>query len=166
MRVLIHASPSPIVKITAEHPLLGNLCFLDFSADAEKVEEIDALAALAGAYALGEINFVYAVEVDDGLICRRRELHDSGVIADIAARFDIDEEGAESVLDGSASIFEILEDRDEMPDCEDLWWLQAQEGIAAQKMGYWGVDSDDEQGPIVIAPMIGQAARLVLVAQK
>ena len=61
-RILIHASPDPISEITTDHPLLGNLCFLDFSPNEDCVDDINDDEALASAYAL---------EIDDSLICRR-----------------------------------------------------------------------------------------------
>ena len=98
--------------------------------------------------------FVYEAEFD---CIRASHLEDDKIIAQIGARFSVDEDTAEGLLDGSESEW------DYGADAEDSWWLQGKRGECAVKMGYDGCEDKDEQGTVYIVPMSGRENELQLV---
>ena len=104
--------------------------------------------------------FVYVFEADFNCV-EASELFDDVIIKDIANYFDVDEETAESLLDGSKSEWDL-----DNFECEgdDSWWLQGKRGECAVKMGYDGCEDEDEQGTVYIVPMLGREHELTLVA--
>jgi len=87
-----------------------------------------------------------------------RELNDDEIIAEIAERFDVDEDFAEGLLDGSESEWSL-----DGADGYDSWWLQGKRGECAVKMGYDGCEDEDEQGTVYIVPMFDRESELKLV---
>lgn len=85
------------------------------------------------------------------------DLDDPAAIRDIANYFDIDDEAAESVLDGSKSVWDL----DGNWGGEDDWWVQGKQGEAAKNMGYQGAKGIDEQGTVYIMPMKGREGDLI-----
>ena len=88
---------------------------------------------------------------------RASQLEDDEIVAEVAARFSVDADTAESILDGSESEW------DYGADAEDSWWLQGKRGECAVKMGYDGCEDVDEQGTVYIVPMTGREDDLRLV---
>ena len=80
------------------------------------------------------------------------------IARDLARELQLNEDLAESLLDGTQS--ECCLD-----DCEgeDSWWLQGKRGECAVKMGYDGCEDEDEQGTVYIIPMLGREDELKLV---
>lgn len=101
----------------------------------------------------GEV-VVYEADFD---CVRAIQLEDDEIIAEIAARFGVDEDTAESLLDGSESEW------DHGSDADDSWWLQGKRGECAVKMGYDGCEDTDEQGTVYIVPMTGRENELTQV---
>lgn len=85
-------------------------------------------------------------------------LEDEEIIIEIASRFNVDEETAESLLDGSENEWV------HGADADDSWWLQGKRGECAVKMGYDGCEDEDEQGAVYIIPMTGRESELTEVA--
>lgn len=107
-------------------------------------------------YIMTACSTVYVYEADFDCV-RASQLHDAEIIEEIAERFDVDLETAESLLDDSESAVGYSTDAD------DLWWLQGKQGECAKKMGFDGCESRDEQGVVYIIPMTGREAELKLV---
>ena len=101
---------------------------------------------------------VYVYEADFNCVAAS-ELWDDAIISEIAKKFGVNEEVAESLLDASASEW------DYNADAEMSWWLQGKRGECAVTMGYDGCKDTDEQGVVYIVPMFGRESELVLVNQ-
>lgn len=99
---------------------------------------------------------IYVYEADFDCV-RASQLHNEEIISEIAEYFDVDEETAESLLDGSESEWE------HGADGEDSWWLQGKRGECAVKMGFDGCEDEDEQGTVYIVPMLDREDELTLV---
>lgn len=131
---IFHTSPNKIEKINA-YGIAGDCLFFS---DEEYV------MTASSTY------FVYSLEVSEDEVIAVNQLHDDGIIEEIAEYFSVDSETAESLLDGSESEW--------THDCdgEDSWWLQGKQGECAKKMGYKACQSDDEQGTVYIVPMLNR----------
>ena len=136
---LFHTSPVEIKSINK----FGNFddC-LFFSAN---VYEMSACETIVYSIDASEMSFVEACD-----------LHDDEIVAEIAERFDIDADLAESLLDGSDSVWNY-----EFADAENDWYIQAKRGECAKKMGFDGCLDQDEQGGVYIIPMFGRESILV-----
>lgn len=99
---------------------------------------------------------IYVYEADFNCVIVS-ELHDEEIISDIASYFSVDEEIAESLLDGSENEWA------HGADGEDSWWLQGKRGECAVKMGYDGCEDGDEQGTVYIIPLTGREEELTLI---
>ena len=135
---LFHTSPNKIEKVSK----FGN--FDDCLFFSTNVYEMSA----------GE-TITYSINADDMRFIDASDLHDSEVIAEIAERFEIDLDDAESLLDGSDSVW-----NHEFADAENDWYIQAKRGECAKKMGFDGCLDEDEQGGVYIIPMLGREAIL------
>lgn len=71
--------------------------------------------------------------------------------------FEVDEEAAEELLDGSTNEWDL-----ENVTAELSWLLQGKRGECAVKMGYDGCEDEDEQGTVYIVPMQGRENELTL----
>lgn len=85
------------------------------------------------------------------------KLHDEEIIAEIAEKFDVDADTAESLLDASENEW------NHGADADSSWWLQGKRGECAVKMGFDGCEDEDEQGTVYIVPMTGRENELTLV---
>lgn len=104
---------------------------------------------------VGEV-ITYSIDAENMDFVNTSALHDDEIIAEIAERFDIDAETAESLLDGSDSVW-----NHDFADAENDWYIQARRGECAKKMGYDGCKDQDEQGSVYIIPMMGRESILV-----
>lgn len=117
----------------------------------------DCLFFSNAVYSMSE-NSIYVYEADFDCIAAS-QLHDEEIIAEIAERFNVDADTAESLLDASENEW------NHGADGEDSWWLQGKRGECARKMGYDGCKDEDEQGTVYIVPMTGREAELVLIEE-
>ena len=136
---LFHTSPNKIEKVSK----FGNFddC-LFFSAN---VYEMSACETIT-----------YSINADDMRFVEACDLHDEEVVAEIAERFEIDVDAAESLLDGSDSVW-----NHDFADAENDWFIQTKRGECAKKMGFDGCKDHDEQGAVYIVPMFGRESILV-----
>lgn len=86
------------------------------------------------------------------------QLYDEEIVAEIAARFGVDEDTAEALLDATKNEWYL-----DVCDADLSWWLQGKRGECAVRMGYDGCEDDDEQGTVYIVPMRGRESELALV---
>jgi len=98
---------------------------------------------------------IYVYEADFNCV-PASQLHDEEIVAEIAERFSVDSDTAESLLDGTESEW------DHDADADDSWWLQGKRGQCAAKMGFDGCEDEDEQGTVYIVPMKGRESELKL----
>ncbi|ENU35042.1 hypothetical protein [Acinetobacter parvus] len=136
---LFHTSPNKIEKVSK----FGN--FDDCLFFSTNVYEMSA----------GE-TITYSINADDMRFIDASDLHDSEVIAEIAERFEIDLDDAESLLDGSDSVW-----NHDFADAENDWFIQAKRGECAKRMGFDGCKDHDEQGVVYIIPMLNRESILV-----
>ena len=136
---LFHTSPNKIEKVSK----FGN--FDDCLFFSTNVYEMSA----------GE-TITYSINADDMRFIDASDLHDSEVIAEIAERFEIDLDDAESLLDGSDSVW-----NHDFADAENDWFIQAKRGECAKRMGFDGCKDHDEQGVVCIIPMLNRESILV-----
>lgn len=136
---LFHTSPKEITKIDRFGTFDDCLFF----------------SATPYSMSVGEV-ITYSINADDMHFIDASDLHDSEVIAEIAERFEIDLDDAESLLDGSDSVWNHY-----FADAENDWFIQAKRGECAKKMGYDGCKDEDEQGTVYIIPMLGRESILV-----
>jgi hypothetical protein len=148
---LTHTSPVEITRIH-DHGRFGEFLFF----------ALHEYVMTAG------IHLTYTIEIDDSAIIRAEELfyHEdveklSGLVAEVAARFDIDEDTAEVLIEES----QLLCDIESNVDAEDLadadWDVQLYTARAAKLLGYRGVAVKDEQGVAYLIDMLGHEAELV-----
>lgn len=98
----------------------------------------------------------YSIDAENMDFISASKLHDDEIISEIAERFEIDEDTAESLLDGSDSVWNY-----DFADAENDWFIQAKRGECAKKMGFDGCLDKDEQGAVYIIPMLGRESILV-----
>lgn len=99
---------------------------------------------------------IYVYEADFDCV-RASQLYDESIIEEIADYFDCDAGVAESLLDASASEWDLN------CDAEKSWWLQGKRGDCAVKMGFDGCEDKDEQGVVYIVPMTGRESELKML---
>ena len=136
---LFHTSPNKIEKVSK----FGN--FDDCLFFSTNVYEMSA----------GE-TITFSINADDMRFIDASDLYDSEVIAEIAERFEIDLDDAESLLDGSDSVW-----NHDFADAENDWFIQAKRGECAKRMGFDGCKDHDEQGVVYIIPMLNRESILV-----
>lgn len=148
---LIHTSPVEITSINT-HGRYGE--FLFFSTN--------EYVMTAGSH------LAYTIELDDAAVIRASALfhHDdaeklAGLVAEVATRFDVDEDTAEALIEESQSIFDI----DSNVEPEDLadasWDIQHYTARAAKLLGFRAVAVSDEQGTAYLVDMLGREAEMV-----
>ena len=128
---LFHTSPEEITKIT-ENGLFDDCLFFS---------EIE--------YSMGHVEAVYSIEIENSISVS--ELYDEVTINHIATVLECTEENALEMLTG-----EIENAGEVTGDCEDDWFIQAQQGKVAKLMGYEAAEAWDEQGTVYIVPMLGR----------
>lgn len=104
---------------------------------------------------VGEV-ITYSIDAENMDFVNASALHDDEIIAEIADRFEIDEDSAESLLDSSDSVW-----NHDFADADADWYIQAKRGECAKKMGFDGCLDEDEQGGVYIIPMMGRESILV-----
>ncbi len=146
---LFHTSPSEISAITGTGRF-GS--FLFFSA---RVYTMSAGEAL-----------VYSLEIDDDSIIDAGRLfyHEDAarlqpLVDELAARLDVDEATAESLIEESTAVHDL--DDIDMEDAADLSWdVQHFTARAAALLGFRGVAVSDEQGTAYLIDMAGREGEL------
>ena len=136
---LFHTSPNKIEKVSK----FGN--FDDCLFFSSNVYEMSACETIT-----------YSINADDMRFVEACDLHNEEVIAEIAERFEIDSDDAESLLDGSDSVWNHY-----FADAENDWFIQTKRGECAKKMGFDGCKDHDEQGVVYIIPMFNRESILV-----
>ena len=136
---LFHTSPKEITKIDR---------FGTFD---------DCLFFSAQPYSMsvGEV-ITYSIDAENMDFIEASDLTDAEIVAEIAERFEIDLDDAESLLDGSDSVWNY-----DFADAENDWYIQAKRGECAKKMGFDGCLDEDEQGGVYIIPMLGREEILI-----
>ena len=147
---IYHTSPGLINKIEA-YPSFGFFNDCLFFSDSPYFMSADP----------GDAK-VYSMIASDDKFIDVCDLHDDEIIKEIALYLSIDEEAAESILDGSSSVWDL--DIDDEDKAEKDWSIQAYRGACAKKMGYLGCSDVDEQGQVYIIPMLGLESMLELTA--
>ena len=104
---------------------------------------------------VGEV-ITYSINAENMNFVEACKLHDDEIVAEIADRFEIDLDDAESLLDGSDSVW-----NHSFGDADADWFIQARRGERAKKMGFDGCLDRDEQGGVYIIPMFGRESILV-----
>lgn len=82
------------------------------------------------------------------------------ILSKIENRLDITNEQAFDLLFDNISLYDLKELNEDMQ--EDSWWIQAQQGSLAKKIGYEATKSTDEQGTVYIVPMLDREKDLIL----
>lgn len=98
----------------------------------------------------------YSIDAENMDFVSASQLYDEQIVAEIAERFEINEDAAESLLDGSDSVWNY-----DFADAENDWYVQAKRGECAKKMGFDGCLDEDEQGAVYIIPMLGRESILI-----
>lgn len=104
---------------------------------------------------VGEV-ITYSIDAANMDFISASQLNDDEIISEIAERFEIDLDDAESLLDGSDNVW-----NHDFADAENDWYIQAKRGECAKKMGFDGCLDEDEQGSVYIIPMFGRESILV-----
>ena len=136
---LFHTSPNKIEKVSK----FGN--FDDCLFFSPNVYEMSACETIT-----------YSINADNMRFVEACDLHDEEVVAEIAERFEIDVDAAESLLDGSDSVW-----NHDFADAENDWFIQTKRGECAKKMGFDGCKDHDEQGVVYIIPMFNRESILI-----
>ncbi|MFK4135884.1 hypothetical protein ACI2KR_26915 [Pseudomonas luteola] len=113
-------------------------------------------------------HIAYTIELSDDKVIRAGALFHhkdaeklSDLVAEVAARFHIDEDTAEALIEESQSIFDI-ESNFEVEDlAEASWDIQHYTARAAKLLGFRAVAVSDEQGTAYLVDMLGREAELV-----
>lgn len=144
---LIHTSPTEITCIDT-FGRFGE--FLFFASD--------TYVMTAGDY------FTYTIELDEGEVIRAGQLffHEDAekladLVAEVATRFDIDEDDAEALIEESKSILDIGIN----VEADDMWDIQHYTARAAKMLGFRAVAVTDEQGTSYMVDMLGREGELV-----
>lgn len=149
---LFHTSPTEIKKITA----LGRFGeFLFFSGNEYVMSAGEHIA--------------YRIELDDSHIINAGQIfyHEDAdkldsLVAELAARLDIEEDEAEALIEESKSVYDL--DNVEPEDAADLSWdVQLFTARAAKILGFRGAQVEDEQGSAYMIDMLGRETELVRV---
>ena len=147
---LYHTSPSEIIEIT-EAGRFGS--FLFFSGHVYTMTAGQAV--------------VYGLDIDEDSIIEAGQLfyHDDAeklapLVAELAARMDIDEATAEALIEESTTVYDL--DGIDMEDAGELSWdVQHFTARAAALLGFRGVAVRDEQGAVYLVDMLGRETDLV-----
>ena len=160
LTTLYHCSPTVIDKID---PYYGSADFYG------------TLFFALSPYSPGDCSYVYKINVNDNDLIHIRgldptddELQEIVRMVDIYCDGKINKDQASDVLtkvDGESLLVDYLGgeehfyNRDALPyECvgDFGWWLQGQQARVARRMGYFGAESEDENGYVVMADMIGR----------
>ncbi|KMN32098.1 hypothetical protein VI26_18200 [Chromobacterium sp. LK1] len=151
---LFHTSPSTITSINGSGRY-GS--FLFFSSH---VYTMTAGSYKAYCIELGESECIGAGE----LFYHEDAAKLDSLVAEVAARYDIDEDAATALIDESKSIYDI-ESNVEPEDLGDASWdIQHATARAAALLGFRAVRVSDEQGASYMVDMLGHEQDLKEVA--
>ena len=92
------------------------------------------------------------------LSCRLLACNDEEIVSRIARCLAVDLDVAESLLDGSETVWDIDVD---MEKADADWWDSRVCAVSVQN-GFDGCKDEDEQGTVYIIPMFGREEILVL----
>ena len=122
----------------------------------------DEYVMTAGSY------ITYAIDLDDAAVIEASALfyHEnaeklSALVAEVAARFDIEEDAAEALIEESASIYDIDSNVEPEDMADASWDIQHYTARAAKLLGFRGVAVSDEQGVSYLVDMLGHESELV-----
>jgi len=148
-----HTSPEKIESIHTNGALGECLCFstLPYTMTAKADADI----------------YVYALEIDERDIIDVEDLYHLPQVVEIADLLGVSVEDAEKILDGS----EDIPPQDDggakygvyMDYAELSWAVQGLQGLAARGQGYEAVWGRDEQGSVLIVPMLDREKDLKLI---
>lgn len=143
---LFHTSPEAISQINT-HGRYGSFLFFSSHVYAMNAGSVKA----------------YSIELDESECIGAGELfyHEDAakldsLVAEVAARYDIDEDAAAALIDESKSIYDI-ESNVEPEDLGDAAWdIQHATARAAALLGFRAVRVSDEQGASYMVEMLGR----------
>ncbi|NHR07894.1 hypothetical protein HA052_22125 [Chromobacterium haemolyticum] len=151
---LFHTSPEAISQINT-HGHYGS--FLFFSSH--------VYAMTASSYK------AYSIELDESECIGAGELfyHEDAakldsLVAEVAARYDIDEDAAAALIDESKSIYDIESNVGPEDLGDAAWDIQHATARAAVLLGFRAVRVSDEQGASYMVEMLGREKELKEVA--
>jgi len=107
---------------------------------------------------MGSVEAVYNIDIQGEKIIEVEDLEDDETVDHISSVLSVSKDDAIDLLCGDEQAGVLT------GDFEDDWFIQAQQGYVAKKMGYEAVLSNDEQGAVYIVPMFGRESDLVRVA--
>lgn len=147
---VIHTSPVEITEIRNDGLFGDCLCFSDHE------------------YAMGEVNAVYALEIDEDSIIRGCNLESDGnaeikAIAELVLITDgeLSEDEAFELLAEESNAWSLLADRMSTDAIAELCWdVQRLQGRIAAEDGFDAFAGRDEQGTVYIISMTGKLDRL------
>lgn len=141
---IYHTSPEPIIEIKSSYGsgVFGDVLFFSDS----------VYSMCVGDY------ITYKLEADENEIVGVSELYDAGIIEEIRVYFKTDSDTAERLLQDEIDVMDVIDDVEEANEAS--WYIQAQQGQCAKKMGYLGAMGTDEQGCVYMIPMLGLEHRL------
>lgn len=149
--LLTHTSP---VEITAINTI-GRFGGFLFFAESEYV-------MTAGSH------ITYTIELNDFDVIRAGSLfhHDAAeklaeLVTEVAARFNIDEDTAEALIEETQSIYDIECNVDPEDLADASWDIQHYTARAAKLLGFRAVAVADEQGTAYLVDMLGRESELV-----
>lgn len=150
---LFHTSPTEIQEIDG----LGRFdSFLFFSSNVYVTTKSDYV--------------VYSLDIDEDSLIEAGQLfyHEDAeklkpLVAALAARADVSEAVAESLIEESVNLFDLDEiNQGDMSDLADLAWdIQTYSARAAVLLGFRGVIVSDEQGTAYMINMLGHENEMV-----
>lgn len=148
---LTHTSPVEITSINTS----GRFGQFLFFANREYIMTADS-------------HITYNIELADAAVIRAGALfyHEeaeklTGLIAEVAARFDIDKNTAEELIEESTSIYDIESNVAAEDMADAAWDIQHYTARAANLLGFRAVAVNDEQGTAYIVDMLGRETELV-----
>jgi hypothetical protein len=147
---ITHTSPVEITEIRTDGLFGDCLCFSDSE------------------YAMGEVNAVYALEIDEDSVIRGCDLESDGnaemkAIAELISITDgeLSEDEAFELLTEESNAWSLLADRMSTDAIADLCWdVQRLQGRIAAEDGFDAFAGRDEQGTVYIVSMTGKLDRL------
>ncbi|MCG9080357.1 hypothetical protein [Laribacter hongkongensis] len=146
---LFHTSPNEITSIN-NGGMFGS--FLCFSVNVYKMSAEDV--------------FTYKLEIDEsdlihagGLFYHENAGSLAGIVAEVVALYDVDEDTAEDLISERVSGWDVVDGWDGDSD----WNMQRRTAHAAKLLGYRGCIMTDEQGSLYMIDMLGHESELELI---
>ena len=147
---IIHTSPAEITEIRTDGLFGDCLCFSDRE------------------YAMGDVNAVYAMEIDENRVISGIDMDECGeseikAVAELVAITDgkLSDEEAFELLSEESDAWSLLTDRMNSDAIAELSWdVQRLQGRIAAEDGFEAFAGNDEQGTVYLVSMSGKLARL------